>query len=137
MIQIARNLVDCFDGFLKDKRSLIMDRDPLFTERFRCFLRSAGVKPLRFPWKSPDLNAFAERFVLSLRSECLDRLVLLGEHHLRMALREFMAHYHGERHHQGLGGRLIDFPATESRAGPIACRERQGGLLRYYYREAA
>ena len=95
------------------------------------------MNPLRLPWKSPDLNAFAKRFVLSARSECLDRLVLLGERHLRTAMREFVVHYHSERHHQGLGGQLIELPVNESRAGPVACRERQGGLLRYYYREAA
>ena len=82
-------------------------------------------------------NAHAERFVLSARSECLDRLVLLGERHLRSAIQDFVVHYHGERPHQGLGGQLIELPVNESRAGPVACRERQGGLLRYHYREAA
>ena len=75
--------------------------------------------------------------MLSARSECLDRLVLLGERHLRSAIQDFVVHYHTERHHQGLGSRLIEFPQIESRAGPIACRERLGGLLRFYHREAA
>ena len=95
------------------------------------------MTPLRLPAKSPNLNAYAERFVLSVRSECLDRLVLLGERHLRTAIREFVVHNHRERHHQGIGGRLIEFPANETRAGPVTCRERLGGLLRHYHREAA
>ena len=137
MIQVARNLVDCFDGFLKGKKYLILDRDPLFTKKFRQFLRSAGVEPLRLPAKSPNLNAYAERFVLSIKSECLYRLVLLGECHLRTVVREFVTHYHLERNHQGLEGQLIEFSGNESRSGPIQGRERLGGLLRYYYREAA
>jgi putative transposase len=96
MIQVARNLVDCVDGFLEGKKYLILDRDPLFTKRFRQFLRSAGVEPLHLPAKSPNLNAYAERFVLSIKSECLDRLVLLGERPLRTVIREFVFHYHRE-----------------------------------------
>ncbi len=137
MIQLARNLVDCVDGFLKGKKYLILDRDPLYTKRFRQFLRSAGVEPFHLPSKSPNLNAYAERFVLSIKSECLNRLVLLGERHLRTVVREFVTHYHRERNHQGLDGQLIEFSGNESRSGPIQCRERLGGLLRYYHREAA
>jgi len=137
MMQVGRNRLDCFDGFLEGMRYLIIDRDPVFTPRFRGFLERAGVKPVRLPSRSPDLNPHAERFVLSARSECLNRLVLLGERHLRSSLQDFVDHYHTERPHQGLGGRLIEFPPTESRAGPIVCRERQGGLLRYYHRKAA
>jgi putative transposase len=83
------------------------------------------------------LNAYAERFVRSMKSECLDKLVLLGEGHLRTAVREYVAHYHTERNHQGLDGRLIEPPANGSGTGPIACRERLGGLLRFYHRQAA
>ena len=83
-------------------------------------------------------NAHAERFVLSIKSECLDRLVLLGEEHLRTAVGEYVKHYHGERHHQGLDGALIEPDGTGGRfGGRVACRERLGGMLRYYYREAA
>jgi transposase InsO family protein len=137
MIQVARNLLDCVDGFLKGKKFLILDRDRLFTKRFRQLLRSAGVEPLHLPSRSPNLNAYAERFVLSIKSECLNRLVLLGERHLRTVVREFVTHYHRERNHQGLRGQLIEFPGNESRSGPIQCRVRLGGLLRYYHREAA
>ncbi len=75
----ARNLIDDFSGFLRRKRFLIHDRDPLFTRGFRELLESAGVTSVRLPPRSPNLNAFAERFVLSIKSECLNRMVILGE----------------------------------------------------------
>jgi len=83
MKQMARNLLDAYDGFLREKRYLILDRDPLYTKEFRQMLRGAGLKPLLLPARSPNLNAYAERFVLSIKSECLDRIVPLGERHLR------------------------------------------------------
>ena len=93
---------------------------------------------VRLPSRSPNLNAYAERFVLSIKSECLNRLVPLGENHLRSSVTEFVRHYHAERHHQGLDSRLIEPNETAVRSdGPIACRERIGGMLRYYYRQAA
>jgi putative transposase len=114
------------------------DRDPLFTSVFRKLLSDSGVKAVRLPAHSPDLNAFAERFVLSIKSECLERMVPLGESHLRAAVRDFVDHYHGERHHQGLDNELIS-PAADDvgETGPIKCRERQGGVLKFYYRDAA
>ena len=107
MKQVARNLTDHDDGFLKDMRYLIHDRDPLFTDEFRDVLRVAGVKCLKLPAQSADLNAYAERFVLSIKSECLDKIVPLGESHLRLAVTEFVDHYHLERNHQGLENRLV------------------------------
>ena len=100
---------------------LILDRDPLYTAAFRRLLRDSGVKPLRLPARSPNLNAFAERFVGSVKSECLARIVPLGEAHLRAAVRAFVDHYHEERPHQGLGNELIA-PKTTSigrRPGPM------------------
>ena len=90
------------------------------------------------PAHSPNLNAFAERFVLSIKSECLERLVPLGESQLRLAIAEYMRHYHLERNHQGLENALI-YGSTQAVAenGAVACRERLGGLLKYYHREAA
>ena len=114
-----------------------MDRDPLFTREFRSFLKDAGIHPVRLPARSPNLNAYAERFVLSIKSECLSRLILLGERHLRLAVREYVAHYNQERPHQGLNGRFVVTAANENRSGPIQCRERLGGLLRFYHRQAA
>ena len=92
MKQVARNLTDMWDGFLLGKRYLIHDRDPLFTEAVRGLLRDSGVKPLRLPANSPNLNAYAERFVLSIRRECLDRFVPLNERHLRTAITEYVVH---------------------------------------------
>jgi hypothetical protein len=100
-------------------------------------LSSAGVAPIRLPASSPNLDAYAERFVRSIKSECLNKLVLLGENHLRAAIREYLLHYHQERNHQGLAGQLILPPANLNRPGPIVCRERLGGLLRFYHRNAA
>jgi putative transposase len=120
---------------LKAKRFLLLDCDPLYTPQFRAFLSSARVTPVRLPASSPNLNAYAERFVRSIKSECLSKLVLLGESHLRAAVHEYLIHYHEERNHQGLGGQIIVPPANINRPGPIVCRERLGGLLRFYHRE--
>jgi transposase InsO family protein len=116
MKQAARKLTDAHDGFLRGVRSLILDRDPLYTTVFRRMLRDSGVKPLLLPARSPNLNAYAERFVLSAKSECLERIVPLGEKHLRAAVREFVDHYHEERPHQGLGNELIAPQAKVARA---------------------
>ena len=137
MTQLARNLLDAGDGFLRGVQYLILDRDPLYSAAFRRLLRDSGVKPLLLPARSPNLNAFAERFVLSVKSECLDRIVPLGEAHLRAAVRAFVAHYHEERPHQGLNNERIAPTTTSTGLGPIQCRERLGGVLKFYYRDAA
>jgi transposase InsO family protein len=137
MTQIVRNLTAADDGFLHGMQHVILDRDPLYTAAFRRLLRDSGVTPVLLPAWSPNLNAFAERFVESIKSECLDRLVLLGEGHLRAAVRDFIHHYHEERPHQSLGNELIAPPPTVTGAGPMKCRERLGGLLKFYYRDAA
>lgn len=113
-----------------------VDRDTVFTADVRSLLRSGGVEPVRLPSRSPNLNAYAERFVLLIKSECLSRL-LLGERHLRLAVREHVARYNSERPHQGLDGRFVISSANENRVGRIECRERLGGLLRCYHRRAA
>jgi putative transposase len=137
MRQIARNWTDSEDGFLLQSRYLIHDRDPLFTMAFRETLESSGVHPVKLPSRSPNLNAYAERFVRSIRSECLAQVIPIGEAHVRRMVREYVEHYHSERSHQGIGNRLIDPPAGElRRVGSIECRERLGGLLRYYRRAA-
>jgi transposase InsO family protein len=137
MTQLARNLTDPSDGFLRGVQYIILDRDPLYTAAFRRLLRGSGVTPLVLPARSPNLNAFAERFVESAKSECLERMVLLGEPHLRTAVRAFTRHYHEERPHQGLGNELIAPKTPASGTSPITCRERLGGLLKFYYREVA
>ena len=136
--QIARNLTNFEDGFLHGKRYLLMDRDTKFCESFREFLDDEGVEPVRLPAKSPNLNAHLERFMKSIKSECLRRMIFFGENSLRTAVRQYLLHYHEERNHQGLENKIID-PGEEvgQVAGKIECRERLGGMLRYYYRDAA
>ena len=101
------------------------------------FLAAAGVRVIRTPILAPNCNAYAERFVRSIREECLNRVIPLGERHLRRTLAEFVAHYHGERNHQGLDNELIDRPPRQTVGGPVRRRERIGGLLSYYYCAAA
>jgi putative transposase len=138
MKQVARNLTDVSDGFLVNSRYLIMDRDTKYTEDFRDYLDREGVKPVRCPVRAPNCNAFAERFVRSIKEECLDRMILFGEASLRRSLREYVTHFRSERNHQGLGNRLLEPIATVSTSDkPIQCRERLGGMLNFYYREAA
>jgi len=107
MSQVARNLSDVAEGFLTGKRYLIHDRDPLFTEEFSKIIQASGIKSVKLPPSSPNLNAHAERFVRTIKESCWERMILFGEGSLRKALREFVAHYHHERNHQGLGNRLI------------------------------
>ena len=138
MMQIGRNLTDGFDGFLEGKHFVIMDRDSKYTDAFRNLLTRAGVQAVRLPARSPNLNAWIERFVRSIKEECLDRMTFFGESSLRHAVREFIAHYHAERNHQGLGNRIIQPDGRVARTfGPVRSRERLGGILRYYYRDAA
>jgi putative transposase len=138
MKQIARNLTDSVDGFLLGKRYFIHDRDPLFTDAFRKILRDFGVKPLRLPAQSPNLNSYAERFVLSIRSECLNKIILFSESQLRRVVANYISHYHSERNHQGLDNELIEkSDSVGGTRGAIKRKERIGGLLSYYYREAA
>lgn len=138
MRQIARNLSDVNDGFLNRCRYLIHDRDQLFTEAFRTILKSADVETIKLPARSPNLNAYAERFVRSIKNECLGRMIPLGERHLRYAVAEYMEHYHWERNHQGLDNCLIKKPRDEPDLNyAIECRERLGGILNYYHRAAA
>jgi len=141
MTQVARNLTDGVDGFLTGKRYLLHDRDPLFTDEFRGVLAAADVKCLRLPARCPDLNSVAERFVLSIKSACLAKLVPLGENHLRRAVSEYVEHYHHERNHQGVGNRLLmpaEHPTQPANSNaPVERRERLGGLLNFYYRCAA
>ena len=138
MKQVARNLTDVSDGLLLNSRYLIMGRDTKYTEDFRDHLDREGVKPVRCPVRAPNCNAFAERFVRSIKDECLDRMIYFGETSLRRALRAYVIHYHVERNHQGVGNRLLE-PLVEvgSTNDPIHCRERFGGRLNFYYREAA
>ncbi len=138
MSQVARNLSDAAEGFLLGKRYLIHDRDPLFTTEFLETLKISGVELVKLSPRSPNLNAHAERFVRTIKESCLERMILLGERSLRMSIREFMDHYHLQRNHQGLGNRLIiEDEAGIGSVGAIQRRQRLGGMLNYYYRQAA
>jgi transposase InsO family protein len=137
MSQIGRNVTDAVDGILNGKRYLIHDRDPLFTAEFLSLVASVGVKSVKLPPRSPNLNAYAERFVRTIKESCLDRMILFGERSLRKAAHEFVAHYHKERNHQGLGNRLILPEASHlGKMGAVRRRERLGGMLNYYHRAA-
>jgi putative transposase len=138
MAQIGRNVTDAVDGIVSGKRYLIHDRDPLFTTEFRSMLAHVGVEAVKLPPRSPNLNAYAERFVRSIKESCLDQMILFGETSLRKSVYNFVAHYHTERNHQGLGNRLINpEPGHLENTGSLQCRQRLGGLLNYYYRAAA
>jgi putative transposase len=138
MCQIARNLSDAEDGFLRGKNYLLMDRDAKFSKAFRAILEQAGVKAVQLPPRSTNLNSHLERFMRSAKEECLERMVFFGERSLQFATAEFLSHFHAERNHQGLDNRLIE-PGEEvgRTTGDVSCRERLGGLLRYYHRKAA
>lgn len=135
--QAGRNLIDYEDGFLRDIRYLLLDRDTQFLP-LRGVLEGSDTKVVLLPPKSPNLNAHIERHMRSMKSECLAKMIFFGEDSLRRALAEFTSHCHGELNHQGLGNRLIDPGEEVGRTeGDIHRRERLGGMLKYYHREAA
>jgi transposase InsO family protein len=139
MIQVARNLTMEEWGCLAPGQYLIHDRDTKFCAAFQQIIDEAGIERVVLPPRSPNLNAYAERWVRSVKEECLSRVILFGEDSLRHVLNEYVDHYHQERHHQGKGNVLLfprSSPAGEN-DGTIQCRERLGGLLKYYEREAA
>jgi transposase InsO family protein len=138
MSQVAHNLSDATDGFLVGKRYLIHDRDPLYTAEFLETLETSGVKSVKLPPRAPNLNAHAERFVRTIKESCLERMILFGEGSLRKAIHDFVMHYHHERNHQGLDNRLImQEESCASGTGAIQRRQRLGGMLSFYYRQAA
>jgi putative transposase len=138
MKQIARNLVDCETGFLLGYKYLIQDRGTAFTKDFRKLLGDSGVRSIRLPRKSPNLNCYAERWVRSAKEMCVDRMIFFGEKSLKHAMSEVEIFYNQERPHQGLENKIIkpdfDEPMEE---GDIECRSRLGGLMKYYFRKAA
>jgi hypothetical protein len=138
MKQMGRNLTDPLEGFLCGKRYLLMDRDSKYSEAFRHLLEQAGVHCMRLPARSPNLTPHIERFMRTIKEEYLDRMIFFGQNSLQKATHEFLAHYHRERNHQGIDNRILD-PGREVGwpQGKLRSRERLGGMLRYYYREAA
>ena len=138
MQQMARNVTMDEWGFLQNCRYLIHDRDTKYTKSFQTIIEAGLVKPVKLPARSPNLNAYAERWVRSVKEECLSKLILFGEASLRRALDNYLPHYHEERNHQGKSNVLL-FPRNLAKCamGGVQCRQRLGGLLRYYHRKAA
>jgi len=136
MEQIARNLTDCEEGFLNGKCFFIIDRDAIFAPRFKSIIRGSGVENLLTAYQAPNMNAYAERFVRSIKSECLYQMILLGRDSLVLAIAEYAAHYHDERSHQGIGNEIVNGAKAEGE-GDIEARERLGGLLKYHHKRAA
>ncbi len=138
MKQIARNVTDPLDGFLNGKKYLLLDRDAKFSAAFRELIEQQGTECLLLPPRSPNLNAYIERFMRSIKEETLSRMIFFGEKALRNATTEYLEHYHTERNHQGLKNKIIQLDAgVGNSTGEIQRRERLGGLLRYYHRKAA
>jgi putative transposase len=138
MVQCARQLTDPLEGFLLGKRYLLHDRDTKYTQAFDAFLKDSGIEPVLLPPRSPNLNAYCERFIRSIKEEALEQMLMLGERFLYQVIRQYLAHYHTERNHQGRGNQLITpEPARNDQGGAVVRRDRLGGLLCYYYRDAA
>jgi putative transposase len=139
MIQMACNATDEASGFLRGMRYLLHDRDTKFCAVFLDVLRASRIRPLALPPRSPNLNAFAQRWVCSLRQECLSKVILFGEASLRRMWHEFIKPHHFERNHQGKGNLLLspspDVPLRPKRT-TVRCRDRLGGLLKFYSRVA-
>jgi putative transposase len=135
MAQAARNLTHSIDGFLRGKKFLVLDRDTKFTEAFRKTLASAGVETVLTAVRAPNMNAVAERFVKTIKDECLSKMVFFGEGMLRRAVAEFFEHYHTERHQQGLGNQLLrPGPTLRVTEGTVHRQVRLGGLISFYQR---
>ena len=140
MEQMARNISFADGGFLNGCRYLLHDRDTKFSSTFSSILEAVGIKAVKLPPRSPNLNAHLERWHRSVREECLSKMILFGETSLRHVLANYVSHFHGERNHQGKGN-VILFPRMEDRigesVGEIQTRERLGGMLKFYCRQAA
>jgi putative transposase len=138
MQQMARNATTEGWGALRHCRYLLHDRDTKYSAAFRAIIETGHVRTLSLPARSPNLNAYAERWVRSVKDECLSKVILFGDRSLRRAVSEYVAHYHTEQNHQGKSNALLFPDATEMRGSrPVRCRERLGGLLRYYHQKAA
>jgi transposase InsO family protein len=118
------------------KRFLIIDRDSIFSPRFRSLIEGSGVEILVTAYQAPNMNAYAERFVRSIKSECLERVIFLGQASLDRAIAEYVEHYYDEQSHQGIGNEIVS-GAVPQRTGEVDVTERLGGLLSYYHRRAA
>ena len=136
VVQAVRDLANTIDGILAEGCVLICDRDRKWSRGVLEFVEHEGVRIIRTPFRAPNCNAYAERFVRSIKEECLERVILFGERHLRRTIAEFVAHYHAERNHQGIRNELIQPLERAEGQGRVRRRQRIGGMLNYYYRAA-
>ena len=136
MQQVVRTLTAADDGLLIQHRFLICDRDTKWSASVRARLDEAGIRVVLTPYRAPNANAYAERFVRSIKEECLNRVIPLGQGHLRRTIAEYVEHYHRERNHQGIANTLIAGPPAVDHVGRIRRRPRLGGLLNFYERAA-
>jgi hypothetical protein len=136
MCQAGRTMTATDEGALAGCRVLICDRDQKWSALLRHMLEKSSVRVVQTPFQAPNCNAHAERFVRSIKEECLNRVIPVGERHFRRAMHAFVEHYQRERNHQGLDNELIDGHSSPGGAGRIRRRQRLGGLLNYYYRAA-
>jgi putative transposase len=136
MGQVGRTLTAADEGVLVGHRMLICDRDAKWSAPVRDQLGEAGIRVVQTPFQAPNANAYAERFVRSIKHECLNRVIPFGDRHLRRTIAEYVEHYHRERNHQGLANELIEGAPGVERVGRIHRHQRLGGLLNYYYRAA-
>ena len=136
MLQVGRTLRTADEGLLRAHRVLICDRDAKGNAEVRRLLGKEGIRVVQTPRRAPNANAYAERFVRSIKHECLDRVIPLGERHFRQTVSEYVAPYHHERNHQGLANELIESMVPNRRQGRIRRSPRLGGLLNYYERAA-
>lgn len=135
--RVLKRMTDDFDGFLRNHKYLIHDRDPLFAKSMIEMLESTGVNSMKLPPKSPNLNAYAERFVRSIKHECLDRIIPIGEKHLWRAVDAYVQHYNQDRPHQGMGNLVLDQSFEPAKpVGKVVCDEQFGGMIRSYRRVA-
>ena len=134
--QVVRTLTAAGEGMLVQHRVLICDRDMKWSAPVRTRLRDAGIRVVQTPYQAPNANAYAERFVRSIKDECLSRVIPFGERHFRRTMAEYVEHYHRERNHQGIENTLIVGVPVISIVGRIRRRPRLGGLLNYYERAA-
>lgn len=136
VLQVLRHLTAANESLLGRHRLFLCDRDRKWSLAARELLENSGVQVIQTPFRAPNCNAHAERFVRSIKEECLDRLIPLGERHFRRALAEYIVHYNRERKHQGLGNDLIAGVRAQPASGSVRRTQRLGGLLNYYYRAA-
>jgi putative transposase len=136
MRQVTRTLTAADDGLLVQHRVLICDRDAKWSAPVRARLGEAGIRVVQTPYQAPNANAYAERFVRSIKEECLNRVIPFDEGHLRQTIAEYVEHYHRERNHQGIENELIEGAPERNHVSRIRRRPRLGGLLNYYERAA-